>query len=78
LVDVVRSGGRAALVYCALHSAIGRIAPAASVHPIYADTVRDAVAEGLEIYGLGVDINLHGLEPSGQVPVSLWEDAPDP
>jgi len=78
LVDVVRSGGRAALVYCALHSAIGRIAPAASVDPIYADAVRDAVAQGLEVYGLGVDINPQRLEPSGQVPVSFWEDAPDP
>ena len=78
LVQVVKAGDRAALVFCSFNDHIGRIAPAASIDPLYAEAVREGVAQGLELYGLGVDISFNGLEPKQEIPVSLWEDAPDP
>ena len=78
LVEVIKSGDRAALVFCSFNDHIGRIAPAASIDPLYAEAVREGVAQGLELYGLGVDISINGLEPKQEIPVGMWEDAPDP
>lgn len=61
LADLVSSGCRAALIFCAFHSKIQRIAPAVEIDPQYAAALALAIKGGVEVYGLGVDITPQGL-----------------
>jgi len=50
--EVVRSGGRAAMVYCVPRSDALALSPAQEIDPAYAKALRDAVAVGVEAYAL--------------------------
>lgn len=57
LIDVVQQGQRAVLLFCVQHTGIRRVSAAAHIDPVYARTLRDAHAQGVEILAYGVDIN---------------------
>jgi sugar fermentation stimulation protein A len=61
LASLVRSNCRGALIFCAFHSGIERIAPAKGVDPEYAEALARAVQAGVEVYGLGLEISPQGL-----------------
>ncbi|MDG1064878.1 MAG: DNA/RNA nuclease SfsA [Luminiphilus sp.] len=61
LAGLVNSGCRGALVFCAFHSRIERIAAAVEVDPEYAEALSQAVQAGVEVYGLSMNISPQGL-----------------
>ena len=69
LAALASSGGRGALVFCAFHSRIERIAAALEVDPEYAEALSKAVQAGVEVYGLGVNISPQGLRAT--LPLSV-------
>lgn len=69
LLSVRREGARAAMVFCALHSGIEKVAPAAVIDPEYTRVLREAVGEGLEVYGLGTEVSATGITVTGPIPV---------
>lgn len=63
----VLAGGRSALVFCSLHTAIERFAPAAHIDPHYAKALQQAVASGVEVYGMSVTVTPESIEVSGRL-----------
>jgi sugar fermentation stimulation protein A len=49
LMEVVRQGQRAVLVYCVQHSAITEVRPADHIDPDYGANLRDAIQQGIEV-----------------------------
>lgn len=49
LMAVVAAGQRAVLFFCVQHSGIARVAAAAHIDPVYARTLAEAVAAGVEV-----------------------------
>ena len=49
LVDVIRQGHRAVLLFCVQHERATRVAPAWDIDPHYCETLQTAINEGLEV-----------------------------
>lgn len=56
LMDVVQQGQRAVLMFCVQHTGIRKVSPAEHIDPLYARTLREAYAGGVEILAYGADI----------------------
>lgn len=63
LVAARQRGFRVMLVFCVMHTGIGRVSPAYRVDPDYAEHLEWAVANGLEVVTLFNDINTGGIYP---------------
>jgi sugar fermentation stimulation protein A len=63
LQAAMQRGHRAALVFAVLHAGIDRVAAAADIDPTYALALRQAMANGLEVYTLLNDITVGGIYP---------------
>jgi len=57
LMQMVRDGHRAVLLYCVQHSGIEWIEPADMIDPLYGKTLREAITTGVEVIAYGADIN---------------------
>ena len=57
LMAMKAQGHRAVLIFCVLHSGIESVAPADSIDAKYANTFREAVAAGVEVYAYRATIN---------------------
>ena len=71
LMQIVESGGRAVLVFCAQHTGIKRVAPAEAIDPEYAANLRKAVAAGVEVIAYGCDITPDEIVIAQPLPVAL-------
>ncbi|MBC6905756.1 DNA/RNA nuclease SfsA [Saccharophagus sp. K07] len=71
LVQMVKNGHRAVLLYCVQHTGIEVVAPAAHIDAVYAEAFRTAVAAGVEVYALGADISPQAITLSRRLPVKL-------
>jgi sugar fermentation stimulation protein A len=69
LASLVSADCRAALIFCAFHSGIQRIAPAAEIDPAYAEALSCAVEAGVEVYGLGLEISPQGLRATRPIAI---------
>ena len=49
LISVRQQGHRAVLLFCVQHTAVSRVAPADSIDPAYGETLREAIAAGVEV-----------------------------
>lgn len=56
LMQMVREGHRAVLLYCVQHTGIEWVEPADKIDPLYGKTLRDAVAAGVEVIAYGAEI----------------------
>ena len=61
-MDMIQSGHRAALVYCVARTDATAVRPAREIDPIYADTRRMAIDQGLEVYALRLEFDLPRME----------------
>jgi len=52
MTEVVRDGGRAAMVYCVPRADARGLSPADDIDPVYAAALRTAVAAGVEAYAI--------------------------
>lgn len=59
LISVVQQGQRAVLLFCVQHTGIKRVSPAEHIDPRYTQTLREAVAMGVEVIAYGADIKPH-------------------
>lgn len=71
LMAVKAQGHRAVLFFCVQHSGIERVAPAAAIDPLYAKTLREAVAAGVEVLAYGADISDQEITLRRRLPFSL-------
>ena len=75
LMAVVEQGQRAVLVFCVQHTAIDRVAPADNIDPIYGQTLRQAVAAGVEVIAYKADISAQQIVLRHKLPVLLEGDS---
>lgn len=72
-VDLLRrqaeEGHRSVLLFCVLHTGITRVAPAAAIHPAYADAVAAAVAAGVDVRAVGCDVTPQAIRAARALPV---------
>ena len=73
LMEMVRQGHRALLLFCVQHSGIESVEPADAIDKLYGKTLREAVAAGVEVIAYKADINLQAGKISlrEKLPVNL-------
>lgn len=69
LVAVRRQGPRAVLLFAVFHGGIERVAPADAIDPVYGDTLREAMAAGVEVLAYGAEIGPAGISLRRPLPV---------
>ncbi|RCU51609.1 DNA/RNA nuclease SfsA [Corallincola holothuriorum] len=57
LIEQVKAGCRAVLLFCVTHTGIHSVKAAAHIDPVYAKTLDEAVAAGVEVICYGCDIS---------------------
>ena len=71
LIEMVKTGHRAVLLFCAQHTGIQHVKPATEKDPVYAATLAKAIAAGVEVYALGVHIDAQQIYINKQITFSL-------
>ena len=56
LMQMVREGHRAVLLYCVQHTGIESVEPADAIDPLYGKTLREAITNGVEVIAYGAEI----------------------
>ncbi|MEM5582344.1 DNA/RNA nuclease SfsA [Roseibium sp. AS2] len=62
LADMVREGHRAAMVFLVQRPDCARLDLAADIDPTYADAFKSAREAGVEVYAIGCDVRLDGID----------------
>ena len=57
LMQMVREGHRAVLLFCVQHTGIEWVEPADAIDPVYGKTLREAMAAGVEVIAYGAEID---------------------
>lgn len=71
LMQVVRSGARAALVFCVQRDDVQEVRPAGVIDPLYERTMGEALAAGVEAMALCARLDPLGITLETAVPVRL-------
>ena len=71
LISQVDKGDRAVLIFCVQHSGITSVEAAAHIDPLYAKTLQQAAAAGVEIIAAKTFISDQEITVVGQLPVIL-------
>ncbi|POF31650.1 DNA/RNA nuclease SfsA [Roseibium marinum] len=71
LADMVGEGHRAAMVFLVQRPDCGRISLAADIDPTYAAAFEVAQAAGVEVYAIGCDVRLDGIDAVRPVDISI-------
>ncbi len=68
---MAQQGKRAVLVFCVAHTGIERVVPADDIDPVYGASLREALAQGVEVYAykMEVDLSANVIALTGAVPV---------
>jgi sugar fermentation stimulation protein A len=69
LTELAAKGRRACLLFCVMHSGIERVRAASEIDPEYAQLLRQAVDQGVEVIAWAVTPTPEGFQVGGQVPV---------
>lgn len=68
LIEHVTQGDRAVLLLLAMHTGINSIAPADPIDPKYGDTLRRAVAAGVDVLCYGCEVSASGVRLNRALP----------
>lgn len=71
LMDVVRKGDKAALLFVCQRSDIQRFVPAIAVDPAYADLLVQAHSLGVSLIAVRCDVSVAGIDVSNRIPVDF-------
>lgn len=71
LIEVVRSGQRAAMVYAVMRSDVDDFGPADAIDPTYGRLFREAIATGVEAYALRASVGTRRISPLSRLEVRL-------
>ncbi len=69
LAWVAASGKRAVLLFCVQHSGITTVAAAASIDPVYAQTLQEVVQQGVEVYAYRATLSANEIALVEKLPV---------
>ncbi len=69
LALMVEQGHRAVLLFCVQHSGIKRVSPAVEIDPLYASTLREVMAKGVEVYAYQAELSAHEIVLKRSLPV---------
>lgn len=58
LIQMVRDGHRAVLLFCVQHTGIAWVEPADNIDPLYGKTLREAISVGVEVIAYSANINV--------------------
>ena len=58
LAQMVKQGNRAVLFFCVQHTGIKTMAPADDIDPLYGETLRQVVRDGVEVIAMQADISV--------------------
>ena len=73
LTAVVRGGGRACLCFCVQRADVQEMRPADDIDAVYGDTLRQAMAAGVEVIAYCADISPRAIHLTTPVPVVCAE-----
>ena len=65
----VLAGERAVLVFCVQHTGVETVTSADEIHPEYGAALRQAIADGVEVFAYACRIERHEIEISQRLPV---------
>lgn len=71
LMAMVAEGHRAVLFFAVLHTGIKQVAPAVEIDPVYAKTLQQAIAAGVEVMAYGASIDADAIMLTHQLGFSL-------
>lgn len=71
LIAMVKEGYRAVLLFCVQHTGIEQVSPADDIDPLYGQTLRQAVAEGVEVMAYQAEISPQRIKLVKALPVVL-------
>jgi sugar fermentation stimulation protein A len=71
LADAVRTGARAAVVFCVQREDVARVRPADHIDPVFGRLLRAAAAEGVELFALGARLTPRAITLERRLPVML-------
>ncbi len=71
LMQQVKKGDRAVLVFCVQHTGIESVTAAAHIDPLYAKTLKEAVDAGVEVIATKTNLNDGEIKIVGQLPFVL-------
>lgn len=71
MAEMVGQGARALLVFCVQRSDVSEVRPADHIDPVYGQTLRQALAAGVEVAALGAEIALQQIVLSRNLPVRV-------
>ena len=71
LVHVVKSGQRAAMVYCVQRTDVTSFRAAEAIDPRYAELLRKAIKRGVEVYAIHARADAAGIHVSGRLALAL-------
>lgn len=69
MIHVVRSGGRAVLMFCVQREDVREVRPADAIDPAYGRALREALAAGVEAMALRARLDTRGIELRTPLPV---------
>lgn len=69
LISIVAEGHRAVLVFCVQHSGIEWVEPADQVDPLYGETLRAAMAAGVEVLAYRASLSPQRIVLEREIPV---------
>ncbi len=71
LAAMVAEGHRAVLLFCVQLTGVTEVRPADHIDPAYGETLREAVAQGVEVYACQADISPSEIRLVKSLPVSM-------
>lgn len=71
LIELRRRGARAALLFLVQRADCDRVSPADAIDPAYAETLREAVRRGVEVFALGARVTARSIRVERRLPVLL-------
>ncbi len=69
LMGVVDQGFRAALVFCVQHNGITQVSPADHIDNLYGQTLREAIAGGVEVFAYAASLSATEIVLNSAIPV---------
>lgn len=71
LQAVLDANTRAVMFFCVLHEGVSTVSCAGSIDPLYRESMREAMAGGVEVMAWGARVASHGIELTHALPFSL-------
>lgn len=69
LMGMVAQGHQAAVLFCAQRGDVNQVRPADAIDPLYGETLRQALAQGVRAFALGAELSAAAISLTRRLPV---------